>query len=400
MQLSHAGNDTRINSLLDSLARPNIRVVHWRPSAFVVCGCTGLLLATASGVLLVRYQDLSVGILGAIVLTAVATFLALAMITKIVIGDEQLIYYHHEVAILLAVTLLLALLGEPVLPYLDVTILGVGTFLFCGRVGCFMVGCCHGRPHRWGVRYRPEHAEAGFTPYYVGIRLFPIQLVESTWVLLTVVVGTGLLLDGAPAGAALAWYVIVYDVGRFCFEFVRGDPARPYRAGFSEGQWTSLLLMLVVVGAELAGAIPTHAWHLVVTACVILVMITVAVHRHHDSRHRLLNPNHVDELVDAIERIRRPRRDGAAHIDVVTTSAGLRMSVGQTETTAGTVRHYTLSTSARPLSDPEARSVADLIALLRHRPGRTDLLPGSAGIFHLVVSPPTVPTTEERRRDV
>ena len=31
-------------------------------------------------------------------------------------------------------------------PYLDATALGLGAFLACGRVGCTLAGCCHGRP--------------------------------------------------------------------------------------------------------------------------------------------------------------------------------------------------------------------------------------------------------------
>ena len=39
----------------------------------------------------------------------------------------------------------------PVLPYLDLTCLGLGIFLVCGRQGCLMVGCCHGKPCGWGI---------------------------------------------------------------------------------------------------------------------------------------------------------------------------------------------------------------------------------------------------------
>jgi prolipoprotein diacylglyceryltransferase len=45
---------------------------------------------------------------------------------------------------------------EPIIPYLDVTILVIGIFLVCGRIGCLMVGCCHGKPHRWGVLLLPR----------------------------------------------------------------------------------------------------------------------------------------------------------------------------------------------------------------------------------------------------
>ena len=50
-------------------------------------------------------------------------------VTKIIIGEERLIYYHHEIAIVLAVTMVLWLLDQPILPYLDITILRIGTFL-------------------------------------------------------------------------------------------------------------------------------------------------------------------------------------------------------------------------------------------------------------------------------
>lgn len=386
------------NRILDRAACPEIQLGRRTASAFHVCGLTGLALALGLATTLTVHLGLSLWVLAAMAGTAVLTFLALAMVTKIVLGEEQLIYYHHEVAILTTVTLVLVLLGEPVLRYLDVTILGVGTFLFCGRVGCFMVGCCHGRPHRWGVRYRPEHADAGFTRYYVGIRLFPIQLIESCWVFATVVVGVGLVVGGAAPGAALAWYVIVYDVGRFGFEFVRGDPARPYRGGFSEGQWTSLLLMLVVVGAELAGAVPAHVWHVVATAGVVLVMITVAARRRvrRDTRHRLTNPNHIAELDTALERLSLPRQHDGTSIDVLTTSAGLRVSTDLTHTGHGVLRHYTLSTKDGRIDEPGAHALASSIVLLRHHDAEGELLAGDTGVFHLVI-PPREPLDSYRR---
>src|SRR5262249_61119424 len=109
---------------------------------------------------------------------AAPTFLGIIMTTKPITGQERIIYYPHEIAVSLAAAGLLWLTSEPLLPYLDITILGIGAFLACGRIGCLMVGCCHGRPSGWGIRYTPDHAAAGFTDYYVGVVLFPIQLVE------------------------------------------------------------------------------------------------------------------------------------------------------------------------------------------------------------------------------
>jgi hypothetical protein len=268
------------------------------------------------------------------------TFLALAMVTKIITGEEQLIYYHQEIAILIAAAVFLKMIDQPLLPYLDVTILGIGTFLVCGRLGCLMGGCCHGRPHRWGVRYRKEHADAGFTHYYVGVRLFPIQAVESFWVLVLVIVGYGLVLGRSAPGEALAWYVIAYDIGRFCFEFLRGDPNRPYHWGFSEAQWISFFLMCAVVWAEVSGALVFHTWHVVATAAMISVMVAVAIARRYSQTdsHKFLNPRHVKEVADAIERVsaavaerttltrENPRPEV---IPVGCTSLGIQISAGK-----------------------------------------------------------------------
>src|SRR5215471_17085213 len=169
-------------SNLNRLARTETRVLTRSLPAFQVCGYTGLGLAVLLAIVLTRYLGLSPITMILIVAASVPTFLGLVMATKIITGEERIIYYHHEIAVVLAAALLLLLLRRPILPYLDLTILGVGTFLAFGRVGCFMVGCCHGRPNRWGVSYSAGHAAAGFTHFYVGVRLFPIQLVESLWV--------------------------------------------------------------------------------------------------------------------------------------------------------------------------------------------------------------------------
>lgn len=375
---------------MDRLVRPHLRIFGRERPSFRVCGLTGLALAVALGAGLAAQRGLSPWVLGGAAVTACAIFLVLAMATKIVTGEEKLIYYHHEVAILAAVTLMLRATGQPVLAYLDVTLLGVGTFLFCGRVGCFMVGCCHGRPHRWGVCYRQEHADEGFAQPFVGVRLFPIQLVESAWVFATVAVGAWMVLRGAPPGTALAWYVVVYDVGRFGFEFLRGD-TRPYRGGFSEGQWTSLLLMLVVIVGEMRGVIPSQAWHLAAAGGMIATMVAVALHRRlrGDSRHRLLSARHIREVAEAVDLLSAadpsPRpAEGATIVNVARTSAGLNISAGAVEEAGGALRHYTLSGNGT-LGRVDADALAGLLLQLRHSDATCEVVPGREGIFHLIV---------------
>lgn len=384
------------HSWLDGLIRPEFRIGQKLHSAFRVCGYIGLILAIFLVVSLVAYLGLSQIVMAGIAIVAMATFLVLAMATKIIIGEERLIYYHQEIAIVLVVTMVLWFLDQPILPYLDITTLGIGTFLAFGRVGCLMVGCCHGRPSRLGVCYTPEHAHAGFTPYYVGVRLFPIQAVESLWVFGTVVVGIALVLLDSPAGAAMAWYIITYDIGRFFFEFLRGDPDRHYLMGFSEGQWTSILLMMVVVSLELSGWIPYETWHFVATAVLLLTMIGIASKRryHSTANHRLTNPRHVRELAKAVGAVSGPSIDQACYVSggtnpdnipISSTSLGILLSASESTESGATREHYALSCEDGNMTDEVAHAITDIILTIRHSLRLQKKIKGKNGVYHLIL---------------
>ena len=385
----------RFDSYLDRLVRPDIHIAQLSRSTFQVFGYSGLALAVVLAMSLVLQLGLSPLIMAGVIIAAVATFFALAMATKIVIGEERLIYYHHEIAIVLVAALLLWLLDRPVLPYLDMTVLGIGTFLTFGRIGCLMVGCCHGRPHRFGVCYGEAHAHAGFTPHYVGVRLFPIQAVESVWVLGTVLVGIAMVLLDFPAGAAMAWYIIVYDIGRFFFEFIRGDADRHYWKEFSEGQWTSVLLMVIVVALERSGRIPYESWHLGATVALLLTMVAVTVRRRFQKtpKYRLLNPCYVREIAQALDRTpgrefqtTAPGLSGskAPLIAVQDTSAGIRISASRHLQDGCPVHHVALSCRDGHLTREVAQTVAEVIQTIKWPLCIMNLLEGEKGAYHLL----------------
>ena len=121
-----------INDKTMSIPRLYINIAEQLWPAYQVCGYTGLALALLVTVVLAVKLNLSTWILLGISGGGIITFLSLAMVTKIIIGRESLIYYHHEIAILLATAGFIQFLHQPVLPYLDITLLGIGTFLFCG----------------------------------------------------------------------------------------------------------------------------------------------------------------------------------------------------------------------------------------------------------------------------
>jgi Prolipoprotein diacylglyceryl transferase len=368
------------NRLLDTTVHPRLRVLNRQRSAFQVCGYTGLAFAILLAMSLVLYRGLSPWVMAGVVAAAMITFLALAMVTKIITGHESLTYYHQEIAVLMVAAGLLALLRQPVLAFLDITLLGVGLFLVCGRVGCLMIGCCHGRPHRWGVCYRHEHAEAGFSAYFVGVRLFPVQLVEAVWVMGIVAIGGAMVWRGDAPGTALAWYVVMYDLGRFFFEFVRGDLGRPYWLGFSEAQWISVLLMACVVVGEWRGDMPYHAWHTLVLAGLVLVIVTVAVMQRRRSTGQLLCLSHVHEVAAALGHV-----STLADIRVERTSLGIQISSSQIADGATSINQYTLSHEQGMMTDERAAALAKLITQLKHPSSSNRLVQGNRGVFHLLV---------------
>ena len=386
-----------LNRALDRLARVKLHKGSW--SAFHVCGYTGLVLSLLLSLILVTRAGLSPGVFMVVALAAVATFLALAMSIKIITGYEKITCYHHEIVVLIVAAALLRFLQQPVLAYLDVTVLGIGLFQACGRVGCLMVGCCHGRPHSFGVCYKQEHRAAGFTPYYVGVRLFPVQALESLWLLCVVSAGVALVWRGsAPEGTALSWFVIAYALGRFVFEFMRGDAERSFLYGFSEAQWTSLFLVYATLCAGLAGLLTFQKWHFGAALSLSLMMIAIALGRQwrKTNRHKLLHPRHVREVAEAIKQptllansdesdhTRSPR---AAEIHTASTSLGIRISASETESSVGSVRHYAFSCTNSRMNEETAEILAGLILKLKHLDGQPRLVKGNQDVFHLLVNP-------------
>lgn len=390
----------QFNKCFDIFALPQFRWRSHHFPMFQLCGCTGLAVAALMASWHITRLGLSHAVLLSIAMAAVVTFAGLVMATKIMTGEEHIIYYHHEIAIMTVVGLMLWLLNQPILPYLDITILGIGTFLAFGRVGCFMVGCCHGHPHPFGVCYGSEHKTAGFTPYYVGVRLFPVQLIESIWVAIIVVIGTVILFHGYSPGTTLAWYITSYGLMRFCLEFLRGDPDRPYYLGFSEAQWISIVLMGAVVVGEWRHPGPFFVWQIMATAVVAATMPGLGFARdpRRLARHRILNPSHIREIMQAVEAVSATANEsspvsrwdpGPALIPKTRTSLGIQITAGRIQDSSGFFRHYSFFCSEEKLTTEIAGILANLVLGLKHPDAAFELLEGKNGVFHLIVNPPS-----------
>ena len=361
---------------------PSVSVAGRRVPGFQLWGLVGLGAAVSLSALVVEQRGLSLGVMATIDVVAVLTFLALALLTKVATGVERLTYYHHEIAVIVVTAIGLHLAGRPVAAYLDPTVLGVGAFLVFGRIGCFTAGCCHGRPARRGVRYGPAHAAEGFPRYLVGVPLAPVPLLEAGWVALVVAAATVACLRGSAEGVAFAGYVVAYDAGRYGLEFLRGDPDRPYRAGFSANQWVSLGLSSLLAVAELAGRLPFVTWHLAVTGGLVAVTAGLAIVRLLDPDHRakaLATPAHLQELARAIDRCAaRPE------LSIERTSLGVRLSVATAEHDGTPVRAITVSADGG-LAEAAVATLERALQLVTRAP-TTRLTPTATGSWHFLTS--------------
>jgi hypothetical protein len=362
---------------LERLLRPTLVVRGRRRSAFRLCGLVGLAAALAVCAALLAARGIALWALPLLGATGIATFLGLALAVKILSGRESLTYYHHEVAILASCAVAARAAGLPVLASLDAVVLGVGAFLACGRVGCLLAGCCHGRPSRSGVRYGAAHAAAGFPAELVGVRLAPVQAVEAVVAATITAAGVAAVAAGARPGVALLVYVSAYGVARFVLEEWRGDAGRRRLLGFSEAQWTSLGLTAL---AAVSGPAPRWA----ATAAAVAIALSMAALA--SSRRRSPRPAERDaDQVTAVARALLRLDEAPAGPVAVSAGGGLLLSRGAIEG----CRHYALSGA----SAARLRELAALVVALRHPElplAEARLVDGPCGVLH-VLAPDSAP---------
>jgi phosphatidylglycerol:prolipoprotein diacylglycerol transferase len=107
-----------------------------------------------------------------------------------------------------------------------------------GRLGCFMNGCCYGKPtdSSFGVVF-PSIGD--------GIAYLPTQLFESLASL--IILGLLLYIDRIKKseGWVFAAYILLYSVWRFIIEFFRGDDRGAFVLGLPISQLLSFIGIFV-----------------------------------------------------------------------------------------------------------------------------------------------------------
>ena len=91
-----------------------------------------------------------------------------------------------------------------------------------GRIGCFLNGCCYGRPTNmpWG-RVFTLNSPAGY--HYGALPLHPTQLYSSLFLFILFLILKKIKTNQKFEGETLLFYLILYPAFRFFLDFLRGD---------------------------------------------------------------------------------------------------------------------------------------------------------------------------------
>ncbi len=114
----------------------------------------------------------------------------------------------------------------------------VAASIAVGRLGCFVAGCCYGRPTTlpWGVVFE-QHGP---------LARHPTQLYESAFHATAAVVLYRLQQAGMFRGNLIKLYIVAYAVYRFFTEFLREE--QPLWLDLTGYQWAALAMIVLFGG--------------------------------------------------------------------------------------------------------------------------------------------------------
>jgi len=112
-----------------------------------------------------------------------------------------------------------------------------------GRIGCFMAGCCYGKPTDmpWGVVFTDTRS---LIPQdMLNIPLHPTQLYSSLSGFIIFIILMILSVKKRFEGQILLWFLILHSTGRLLVERFRGDD----RGLILGGSWTATQLLTIII---------------------------------------------------------------------------------------------------------------------------------------------------------
>ncbi|MBR2067240.1 MAG: prolipoprotein diacylglyceryl transferase [Solobacterium sp.] len=123
---------------------------------------------------------------------------------------------------------------------LDTVIVALPLAQAIGRIGCFFAGCCYGKEtNAW---YGITFPQGSLSP--AGIPLIPTQLIMSLGDLVIFFVLFYRIKKKGDVRNTGALYLILYSIGRFLIEFLRGDLERGHVGILSTSQFIGIFMCI------------------------------------------------------------------------------------------------------------------------------------------------------------
>ncbi len=186
------------------------------------------------------------GIIGAKLLYYIVEFPFIVADPSILLNfGEGFVVYGGLIAGFLSPLLYTKAKKLPFLPYLDCAVSGVAFAQGCGRIGCFLAGCCYGR--ETSAWYGVTFPAGSLAP--ASVALVPTQLISAAGDFVFALILFALqrklyhkrqqaanakvtakqmvnekVINKTGSGMVTAVYLMLYAVGRFAVEFLRNDP--------------------------------------------------------------------------------------------------------------------------------------------------------------------------------
>jgi phosphatidylglycerol:prolipoprotein diacylglycerol transferase len=124
----------------------------------------------------------------------------------------------------------------------EIVTVSIPLFHFFGRIGCFFNGCCFGIESSFGFKFNSSYIDAAN-----GIKRLPIQLIEAIFNIILFLLLHELSKKKIFKDKLLDIYLLAYSIGRFIFEFYRGDIYRGVYFHLSTSQIISMIIFVVVL---------------------------------------------------------------------------------------------------------------------------------------------------------
>ena len=105
-----------------------------------------------------------------------------------------------------------------------------------GRIGCFLEGCCYGKP---------TDAWFGIKFVTTSTKVIPTQLFEAIFLAILTIIF--IFLSFKDFKYSLVIYCVSYSIFRFIIEFYRGDPRGGFFLSLSPSQWWCFVLFIISI---------------------------------------------------------------------------------------------------------------------------------------------------------